>query len=71
MAKKYNTLEKDQTVQEKNWDDTALNIMTRKGNKVYIESIYRYGPTRNITMSYADYRKWRKDINYFSQLYNI
>ena len=71
MRKRYSNLKKNQTVKEKNWNDTALNIITRKGNKVYVDSHYRYGPSKSTVMSYADYRKGRKDINYFTQLYNI
>lgn len=63
---------------EKNWNDTTLNIITRKNNKVYIEIIYRYAPVKKITMSYADYKKWRKEfaslgtlIEYYSSIHSV
>lgn len=68
---KKTTLEKNETVKERNWNDTALNIMTRKGNKVHVESIYRYGPSKSKVMSYADFRKWRKGTKYYEGLYYI
>ena len=56
------TLKNNQTKQEKNWNDTALTIMTRKNNKVYIETVYRYAPVKKFTMSYREFKAWRKDI---------
>ena len=64
-------LKNNQTFKEKNWNDTALNIITRKNNKVYIETIYRYAPVKKMTMSYADYKKWRKDLEYYSSIYSV
>ena len=70
LKMKKTTLEKNETVWESNWNDTAANKMTRKGNKVYVKSIYRYGPSRSEVMSYADFRKWRKGIKYYEGLFN-
>ncbi len=56
------TLEKNQTKKEKNWNDTALNIMTRKNNTVTVETIYRYAPTKKRTMTYPEFKDWRLDI---------
>ncbi len=56
------TLENNQIKKEKNWNDTALNIYTRKGNSVTIETIYRYAPSRIKTISYDDFKAWRKEI---------
>jgi len=56
-------LKNNQTLKEKNWNDTALNIITRKNNIVFIETIYRYAPTKKIKMSYLDFKIWRKAIN--------
>lgn len=56
------TLKNNQTKKQKNWNDTALTIMTRKDNKVYIETIYRYAPTKKRTMSYKDFKDWRLEI---------
>ncbi len=47
----------------KNWNDTALNIYTRTGNVVKVETIYRYAPINVITMSYDQFTKWQSDIN--------
>ena len=43
-------LKNNQTIKEKNWNDTALNIITRKNNLVTIKTIYRYAPTKQITI---------------------
>ena len=56
------TLKNNQTKQQKNWNDTALTIMTRKDNKVYIETIYRYAPTKKYTMTYKQFKDWRLEI---------
>ena len=36
--------------------------MTRKGNKVYIETLYRYAPTKKYTMTYKKFKDWRLEI---------
>lgn len=56
------TLEKNQTKKEKNWNDTALNIITRKNNTVIIETIYRHAPSQKRTMTYPEFKDWRLDI---------
>ena len=56
------TLKNNQTKKEKNWNDTALNIMTRKNNIVTVESIYRYAPSQKRTMTYSEFKDWRLDI---------
>jgi len=56
------TLNNNQTKKEKNWNDTVLNIMTRKNNTVTVESIYRYAPSQKKTMTYSEFKEWRLDI---------
>ncbi len=56
------TLENNQTKWEENWNSTAANKMTRKGNKVYIETLYRYAPTKKYTMTYKKFKDWRLEI---------
>ena len=62
-------LKNTQTIKEKNWNDTALNIITRKNNLVTIKTIYRYAPTKQITIKYSEFKRWRKDINNTIELY--
>lgn len=50
------------TIKEKNWDDTALNIFKRSKNIVTVETIYRYAPSKIKTISYDDFKTWRKEI---------
>ena len=52
----------NQTKKEKNWDDTALNIFKRSKNIVTVETIYRYAPSKLKTISYDDFKTWRKEI---------
>jgi len=53
----------NQTKKEKNWNDSALNIITRTSKEsVAIQTIYRYAPETNKTMTYAAFKEWRKSI---------
>ncbi len=51
-----------QTIKVKNWNDTALNIITREKDIVHINTIYRYGKEQNKKMTYNDFKKWQDDI---------
>ncbi len=61
MIRNRHALKNNQTIKEKNWNDTALNIITRKNDLVTIETIYRYGKTKKITISYSEFRHWRRE----------
>jgi hypothetical protein len=53
----------NQTKKEKNWDDSALNIITRTSKEsVAIQTIYRYAPETNKTMTYTAFKEWRNSI---------
>lgn len=56
------TLKNNEVKKEKNWNDSALNIMTRKNNTVVIETIYRYAPVAKKTITYSEFKSWRLDI---------
>ena len=56
------TLKNNQTKWEENWNSTAANKMTRKGNTVTVKSIYRYAPSQKKTMTYSEFKDWRLDI---------
>ena len=56
------TLKDNQTKWEENWNSTAANKMTRKGNTVTVESIYRYAPSQKKTMTYSEFKDWRLEI---------
>ena len=56
------TLNNNEVKKEKNWNDTCLNIYTRKGNTVTIENIYRYAPSKIKKISYNDFKSWREEV---------
>jgi len=56
------TLKNNEVKKEKNWNDSALNIMTRKNNNVIVETIYRYAPVNKKIMTYSEFKSWRLDI---------
>ena len=56
------TLKKNETKVESNWNDTAMNTMTRKNDIVTVETFYRYGSPKTKIMTYGEFKEWRLEI---------